>query len=218
MRFSPRDLDGQPLPDNARTDDRYELLTKMQGVLKSLGCDGVLVLVDRVDEPHLITGSAARMRALIWPMLDNKFLKQPGFGIKLLLPSELLAYAEKEDRDFYQRARLDKQNMIPSLEWSGESLYDLASARVRCCGIDGTQPQLRDLFEESISDQRLLDAFRTLRVPRHLFKFLYRLLVAHCHSHTDDHPRWEIAPETFEATLAVYRRDQDTAERGLQVG
>ena len=70
-----------------RTDDRYELLAKLQGVLKSLGCDGVLVLVDRVDEPHLITGSVDRMRALIWSMLDNKFLKQPGLGLKLLLPA-----------------------------------------------------------------------------------------------------------------------------------
>jgi hypothetical protein len=224
MRFPPRELDGQPLPDNQRTDDRYELLAKFQGVLKSLGSDGVLVLVDRVDEPHLITGSVERMRALVWPMLDNKFLKQPGFGLKMLLPSELVAYIEKEDRDFYQRARLDKQNMIPSLEWSGESLYDLANARVKCCGrpdesgARGAQPKLRDLLDDSISDQRLLEAFRTLRVPRHLFKFLYRLLVAHCHAHTDDNPSWKVAPETFEATLAVYRRDQDAADRGLQVG
>ncbi len=218
LRFPPRELDNQPLPDNQRTDDRYELLAKFQGVLKSLGSDGVIVLVDRVDEPHLITGSVERMKALVWPLLDNKFLKQPGFGLKLLLPSELVAYIEKEDRDFYQRARLDKQNMIPSLEWSGESLYDLANARIKSCGAVDQQPKLRDLLDESISDQRVLDAFRTLRVPRHLFKFLYRLLVAHCHAHTDDNPRWKIAPETFEATLAVYRRDQDAADRGLQVG
>jgi len=197
---------------------RYELLAKFQGVLKSLGSDGVVVLVDRVDEPHLITGSVERMRALVWPMLDNKFLKQPNFGLKMLLPSELVAYIEKEDRDFYQRARLDKQNMIPSLEWSGESLYDLANARVKSCGTNGSQPKLRDLLDDSITDGRLLEAFRTLRVPRHLFKFLYRLLVAHCHAHTDDNPSWKVAPETFEATLAVYRRDQDAADRGLQVG
>lgn len=218
MRFPPRELDNQPLPDNQRTDDRYELLTKFQGVLRTLGSDGVIVLVDRVDEPHLITGSVERMKALIWPMLDNKFLKQPSFGLKMLLPSELVAYMEKEDRDFYQRARLDKQNMIPSLEWSGESLYDLANARVKCCGINGRTPKLRDLLDDSISDPRLIEAFRSLRVPRHLFKFLYRLLVAHCHAHTDENPRWKIAPETFEATLAVYRRDQDAADRGLQVG
>ena len=218
MRFPDRDIDGQPLPESQRTDDRYELLAKFQGVLKSLGFEGIVVLVDRVDEPHLINGSVERMRALVWPMLDNKFLKQPGLGLKLLLPSELVDYMEREDRDFYQRARLDKQNMIPSLEWTGESLYDLANARIRSCGVDGQQPTLRALFDDSITDQRLIDAFRTLRVPRHLFKFLYRLLVAHCNAHTDDKPVWEISRETFEATLAVYSRDQDAVDRGLQAG
>ena len=102
------------------------------------------------------------MKALLWPMLDNKFLKHPGVGVKLMLPIELTRFIEREERDFYQRARLDKQNMIPSLEWSGEALYDLANARVRCCGIDGRQPSLRSLLDESITDQRLIDAFRSL--------------------------------------------------------
>ena len=218
MKFPGSDIEGQPLPVSQRTDDRYELVVKFQGVLKSLGCGGVLVLVDRVDEPHLITGSAERMRALVWSMLDNKFLKQPGVGMKLLLPSELGTFIHEEDRDFYQRARLDKQNMIPSLEWSGEALYDLANARVKSCGAEGQQPTLRSLLDDSISEVRIIDAFRSLRVPRHLFKFLYRLLVAHCNAHTDDRPVWQISPQTFEATLAVYRRDQDAVDRGLQAG
>jgi hypothetical protein len=218
MRFPKRDIEGQPLPETQRTDDRYELFAKFQGVLKSLGCEGVVVLVDRVDEPHLITGSVERMRALVWSMLDNKFLKQPGVGLKLLLPRELADYMQREDRDFYQRARLDKQNMIPSLEWTGEALYDLANARIRSCGVNGQQPTLRSLLDDSITDQRLIDAFRSLRVPRHLFKFLYRLLVAHCNAHTDEQPVWRVPKETFEATLAVYSRDQDAVDRGLQAG
>ena len=218
MRFPKRDIDGQPLPETQRTDDRYELFAKFQGVLKTLGCEGVVVLVDRIDEPHLITGSVERMRALVWSMLDNKFLKQPGVGLKLLLPRELADFMQREDRDFYQRARLDKQNMIPSLEWTGEALYDLANARIRSCGIDDQEPVLRSLLDDSITDQRLIDAFRALRVPRHLFKFLYRLLVAHCNAHTDERPVWRVPKETFEATLAVYSRDQDAVDRGLQAG
>jgi hypothetical protein len=218
MRFPKRDIEAQPLPENQRTDDRYELFAKFQGVLKSLGSGGVVVLVDRVDEPHLITGSVEHMKALVWSMLDNKFLKQPGLGLKLLLPRELADYMHREDRDFYQRARLDKQNMIPSLEWTGEALYDLANARIRSCGEGGKKPNLRSLLDDSISDQRLIDSFRSLRVPRHLFKFLYRLLVAHCNAYTDDKPVWRISRETFEATFAVYSRDQDAVDRGLQAG
>jgi hypothetical protein len=135
--------------------------------------------------------------------------------MKLLLPIELGEYIEKEDRDFYQRARLDKQNMVPSLEWTGQSLYDLACSRVSACAVSGKAPKLRDLFDSSISDQRLVDAFSGLRVPRHLFKFLYRLLAAHCQQFTDAAPSWQISPSTFEAQLAVYRKDQHTVDRGL---
>ena len=216
--LAPCELASQPLPDKDRTDDRYELLSKFQGILHSLGFSGTVVLVDRVDEPYLINGSPELMRALLWPMLDNKFLKQPGFGLKMMLPIELSHYIEREDRDFYQRARLDKQNMIPSLEWTGEALYDIANGRIRGCAADGQQPALTNWFDDTVSEQRLLDALRILRVPRHLFKFLYRLLVAHSSAHTDQSPSWKISRETFESALAVFTRDQDALDRGLGVG
>ena len=44
-----------------------------------------------------------------------------------------------------------------------------------------------------------------LRVPRHLFKFLYRTFVAHSNAYTDDNPAWKISGETFESVLALYR-------------
>ncbi len=140
MHFTGGEFTGQPLPTKQRTDDRYELLSKFQGILQTLGFDGIVVLVDRVDEPHMINGSVEQMRALLWPMLDNKFLKHPGVGFKLLLPIELSQYIDREDRDFYQRARLDKQNMIPSLEWTGEALYDVALARLKACACPGPIP------------------------------------------------------------------------------
>ncbi|MBX7071823.1 MAG: hypothetical protein K1X71_01635 [Pirellulales bacterium] len=216
--FTSDELSNQPLPTRARTDDRYELLSKLQGVLKSLGYGGIVVLVDRVDEPHLINGSPDLMRQLLWSMLDNKFLKHQGIGFKLLLPIELSYYINREDRDFYQRARLDKQNMVPSLEWTGEALYDVANARLRACANNGRAPKVRDLFDESINDRRLIDAFRGLRVPRHLFKFLYRAMAAHCNAHTEDQPAWRITGETFESALALYQRDQDAFDRGMGAG
>ncbi|GAF81776.1 unnamed protein product, partial [marine sediment metagenome] len=215
MRMTTRDLHGQPLPNKRRTDDRYELLTKFQGVLGSLGYTGIAVLVDRVDEPHLVNGSVELMRDFVWSMLDNKFLKQPGVGLKLLLASELVEHLNRESREFHQRARIDKQNMIPSLDWTGEALYDLANCRLDACAVDGQAPDLRSMFAEEVSDQRMIDAFGSLRVPRNLFKFLYRVIVAHCNSHTDADPVWSIPRETFEATLAVYSREQAAVDRGL---
>lgn len=217
LRFPGSSIVGQPLPAWQRTDDRYELLAKLQGLLRAMGFDGILVLVDRVDEPYLINGSTDLMRALIWPMLDNKFLKHPGLGLKLLLPIELERLVDREDHDFHQRARLDKQNMIRSLGWTGQSLYDMANARMAACAAEGRSPKVTDLFEE-VDEHRLIDAFAALRVPRHLFKFMYRLLTAHCNAHTDERPAWKISSPTFESTLALFQRDQDAFDRGVGAG
>ena len=216
--FTRDELAGQPLPNKQRTDDRFELLNKLQGVLHSLGFGGLIVLVDRVDEPHLINGSPDRMKALIWPMLDNKFLKHPGIGFKLLLPIEMSYFIERENREFYQRSRLDKQNVVPSLEWTGEALCDVANSRIQACAVDGKKPKLSEMFDESVDERRLIDGIRSLRVPRHLFKFLYRLFTAHCHAHTDESPVWKIPAATFESNLAVYRREQDAFDRGTGSG
>jgi hypothetical protein len=215
VRFPEVDLAGQPLPAFARSDDRYELLAKFQGVLAALGHTGMVVIVDRLDEPHVINGDAERMRLVLWPLLDNKFLKSPGLGFKLLLPLELYRFIEREDEAFNQRARLDKQNLVPSLEWSGETLYDIASMRVKAASVGNPPATLSDLFDESVDQRRLIDGLRSLRVPRQLFKFLYRLLVAHCHAHTDEAPSFRIPLERFERELALFRRDQEAFDRGL---
>jgi hypothetical protein len=97
--------------------------------------------------------------------------------------------------------------MVPSLAWTGEALFDVANARLRACAIAGRTPNVRDFFTETVSHDRLLDAFRSLRVPRHLHKFLYQLLVSHCNAHTDEEPEWKIAKERFESELALYERD-----------
>ena len=215
--FTSGQIVDQPLPASQRTDDRYEMLAKLQGLLRPLGFDGIVVLVDRVDEPYLINGSADLMRALVWPMLDNKLLKQPGIGLKLLLPIELSYFIDQEDRDFHQRARLDKQNLVRSLQWTGESLYDLANARLAACAAAGRTPSLRDLLDDSIDDRQLRDAMQSLRVPRHLFKFMYRLLVTHTNAHSEREPVWQIPVATFQSVLALYQRDQEAFERGTGV-
>lgn len=217
MDFSGPDLQGQPTPNKDRTDDRYELLGKFQNVLEHFGYSGILVLVDRLDEPHVVNGQAELMRAFLWPLLDNKFLKHPGIGIKMMLPIELRRFIDREDRDFYQKSRLDKQNLVRSLQWTGSALYDLASSRISAVSVSGQNPSLRSMFDESVSDQRLIESFHSLRVPRHLFKFLYRLLVAHCNSHTDENPRFEISNHDFEAVLAVYSKEIEAADAGVGV-
>jgi len=107
---------------------------------------------------------------------------------------------------------------IRSLEWTGESLYDVAGARVAACAAEGSSPTLADFFDGSIDSRRLVSAFGTLRVPRSLFKFMYRLFTAHCNAHSDADPVWQISSGTFESVLALYQRDQEAMERGLGAG
>jgi hypothetical protein len=222
--FKPTELGGQPLPTASRggAEERYELLRKLQGVLRTLGYTGIVVLIDRVDEPQQVEGDPRKMRALVWPLLDHKFLRHPGIGVKLLLPIELAYYLEKENKEFYDRARPDKLNMIKPLRWTGPSLYDLASDRLRACRPDasanGEAPRLRRLIDEAISDDYLKDALGNLRTPRHLFKFLHRLIEEHCHRHTEDAPRWTVDYDTFRTTYAAYMRDLEAFDRGYGHG
>jgi hypothetical protein len=218
--FLRSELSGQYMPTRPRGDDRYELLLKLQSVLKSLGFDSLFVLVDRVDEPHLINGSAERMRDLLWPMFDNKFLKHPGIAFKLLLPSAVTSYLQKQEQDFYERSRLDKQNLIPSLTWTGQGLYDIANDRIRACArlAEGSKPGVMDLFEDTIGETEIIGNFDRLRAPRHLFKFLYRLLVDHCSKYTEDKPEWKIKRETLHASLAVFLKDLEAYQQGRGTG
>jgi hypothetical protein len=222
--FKPSELGGQPLPTAARSggEERYELLRKFQAVLQTLGYSGIVVLIDRVDEPQQIEGDPRKMRALIWPLLDHKFLRHPGIGVKLLLPIELAYYLEKEDKEFYDRARPDKLNMIKPLRWTGPSLYDLAGDRLRACmahpSDNGEGPRLRQFVDASISDDTLKDALGNLRTPRQLFKFLHRLLEEHCHRHTEDDPKWSVDADTFRTTYSAYMRDLEAFDRGYGHG
>ncbi|MEW4486944.1 hypothetical protein AB1L42_02625 [Thalassoglobus sp. JC818] len=218
-RFDRSQISGQPLPTRARGDDRYELLHKLQSVLTDLGFQSIVVLVDRVDEPHLVNGSPERMRDLIWPLFDNKFLKHPGIAFKLLLPAALSGFLNRQEKEFYERSRLDKQNLIPSLNWTGQGLYDVANDRLRACAkLAENRPSISDLFDDSISEQELITVFDRLRAPRHLFKYLYRLFIDHCSKHTEDSPEWKIQRETMQSSLAVFMKDLDAYDQKLGTG
>ena len=79
----------QPIPHPGDHDSRYDLTQRFVRILNSLGYKGIVVLVDRIDEPVAVSGDPMKMRAIVWPMFNNKFLQQENFALKLLLPSEL---------------------------------------------------------------------------------------------------------------------------------
>ena len=219
LQIDKSELSGQPIPSRARGDDRYEMIMKLQSVLKTLGFTSIVVLVDRVDEPHLINGNAERIRDLLWPLFDNKFLKHPGIAFKLLLPSAVVGFLQRQEKEFYERSRLDKQNLVQSLAWTGQALYDVANDRIRACAkLANSPPTLQTFFADSISQAELVSQLDRLRAPRHLFKFLYRLLVDHCSKYTEDQPEWKIQPNTLQVTMSMFLRDLENYDRKQGAG
>ncbi len=172
---------------------RYTMLDRLLEVLEGFGYTGMLVLVDRVDEPTLVNGQTERMQSIIWPLLNNKFLQQERLGVKMLLPIELRYALFKESSSFFQEARLDKQCLVERLSWTGAMLYDLCNTRLAACRPADTEPiSLLDLFAEDVTRQDLVDALDQMHQPRDALKFLYRCLNEHCSNVTADEGAWRV--------------------------
>jgi len=233
----------RPAPGEAGpSEPRYRLTGRLIEVLAQLNTVGLHVLVDRMDEPTIISGDPEKMKQLVWPMLDNKFLQQRGMGIKLLLPIELSHAVKRESAAFFQEARLDKQNLVERLSWSGATLYDLASARLRACqgkpttarpeGDDATGQEsgasqgaasqggtvLSDLFADDVSREMLIDALDQMHQPRDAFKFLYAVLQEHCKLVPEEAADYQVARLTLENVRRQQSQRVQEFYRGLAPG
>jgi hypothetical protein len=185
--------DANHLPLTESDEARYAMLDRLRRTLREFGFNGIIVVLDRVDEPTLISGDPERMKAVIWPLLNNKFLQQEGLGIKMLLPVELRHALFKESSAFFQEARLDKQNLVERLTWTGSMLYDLCDARLKACREPGAGPiSLLDLFADDVAARDLVDALDQMHQPRDAFKFLYACLSEHCSNVTAEQEQWQI--------------------------
>ncbi|HVZ94717.1 MAG TPA: hypothetical protein VG797_09425 [Phycisphaerales bacterium] len=196
------------LPTDDQEEKRYAMLGRLRRVLVPLGYRGLIIVLDRLDEPTIIAGDAVRMKAVVWPLLNNKFLQQEGIGVKLLLPIELRHELFRESAAFFQEARLDKQNLVEKLNWSGPMLYDLCSTRLNACREAGAAPiALTDLFEEDVARQDIIDALEQMHQPRDAFKLLYQCMHEHAAIVPDEQARYRIP----RSVLDMVRRQQ--AER-----
>jgi hypothetical protein len=229
-RLTRADLLRQPWPlpqspgANPR-DSRYRLTRRLVDLLGLSDYCGITVLIDRVDEPTLLGGQPERMKAAVWPMLDNKFLKQDRIGIKMLLPIELRAILHRESAAFFQVARLDKQHLIDRLIWSGVMLYDLCTIRLQVC-IESKNTSktfsgpllLTDIFEEDVTRDTLIDALDQMHQPRDAFKLLYEVIAEHCRITPADQARYRIARLTLDTVRRLQAQRVQDMQRGLSPG
>jgi hypothetical protein len=214
LKLGCRDLDEHPVCRLNDNNARYGLLSKLIEVGKKLGFAGVVVVVDRVDEPDHVKGDTDKMFLLMRSIFDLKYLKHKHLGVKLLLPAELKRPMYKQlDENV---ARLDKANYVRSLEWTGTSLHDLINARLQACSVaDGKSSTLRGFLDEAISDSDVVSCLEKLKIPRHAFKFMDQMIAKHCQSHTDERPVWKISRDTFVESRTDFLRFVDDYERGL---
>ncbi|MEZ5489751.1 MAG: hypothetical protein R3F50_05470 [Gammaproteobacteria bacterium] len=191
-------------PAKIDQDSRYELTGRFLDVIRDFGYSSLIVLMDRVDEPVLVNGDAKRMKLLVWPMLNNKFLQQERIGVKMLLPIELSHLLASEDMEFKRQARLDKQNVVNPLKWTGTTLYDLCSWRFKNCQTVEDHIPLDAMFDDDVQSAYLIEALDQMHQPRDAFKFLYAVILEHCRNTPGDSEDYQIS----RSTLDFVRRQQ----------
>lgn len=216
-RLPPRVLLSATLPVDDLDDPRYAMLERLCRAVKPFGFTNIVVLVDRIDEPTLVNGDTERMKAVVWPLFNNKFLQQTRIAFKMMLPLELRHELFRQNSDFYQEARLDKQNMIDRLVWPGTMLYDLCNSRINACleeGLEDKPISLTQLFDDTVTRQDIVDALDQMRQPRDAFKLIYQVIQEHCATTTEEEANWTIP----KLVLDQVRRSQAERLEGFQRG
>jgi hypothetical protein len=211
-------IDGANLPLSDSDESRYAMFERLKRVLRTFGYAGLVVVMDRVDEPTLVRGDPDRMKAVIWPLLNNKFLQQDGLGFKMLLPMELRHAVFRESSTFFQEARLDKQSLIEHLSWTGATLYDLCESRIAACMRPGAAaaPKLIDLFAEDVTRQDVVDALDRVHQPRDAFKLIYRCMTEHCAGVTRGQSEYKIARHVLTSVVKHENERVQQMFRGIR--
>ncbi|MCL2001670.1 MAG: hypothetical protein FWG74_09560, partial [Planctomycetes bacterium] len=194
----PRAFDGNERNAPPAEENRYKYLQFFQDIIVISGYTGILVFVDQVDEPTMVHGDPKKMWAFIRSMMDNKLLSVKNMGIKFLLFRGLHKEYQREEDGFLSKSRLDKQNVVWSLEWGGANLLDLANHRLADCLVDpGKATDVKSLFDKCLHD-RLVSEFGNCRTPRKLFEFLNTTIKIHISKHPSSEPVYIINETSFE--------------------
>ena len=197
------------VPRGSEEASRYHLLDRFMDLIEEFGYRGVYILLDRFDEPSLLSVREDLIKDFVKTLLEIKLLQYPRLGLKLFLPIELDEIHRNAGPDDLKRMRLDKSNLIPELKWSGQELYEIANQRMQACQ-DGSVPggQLADLFEEGFDFIYLKDTLTTMGTPRFAFGFLSTLFTEYVKNLPNDlpdqDPRWKLPRAHFDVVRAMW--------------
>lgn len=206
---SPKERREFVLPRGSDAASRYQLLDHFMGLLEVFNYEGIYVLLDRIDEPSMLSTRVELMRIFIEKLLDIKFLQYPKLGLKLFLPIELDEIHRNASPEQLKKMRLDKSNLISELKWSGQELYEIANQRLQSCQKPEQQKtQLANMFSDDFDFNHLRDTLSMLGTPRYAFGFFSSLFTEYVkdlpNDISEDDPRWKISPSHFEVIKATW--------------
>ena len=157
------------------------------------------MVVDRVDEPYLINGSSSlyadASSGRCWITSSHK---HSGIWAQALLPIELEHAIDRQERVTSTAGRSwTSRTSSASLAWTGQSLYDLANARLKACASDGKAPMITE--SAGTSDRR--GVWRcSLRLACRAFVCFYRFFgEMQCNALQRHSPVWKIDQGEFES-------------------
>src|SRR5690606_13401202 len=114
------------------------------------------------------------------------------------------------------------------LEWSGPTLYDMCTYRLRACrapnvtGVpsdsgdgSGRDITLTDLFESDVTREYLVESLEQMHQPRDAFKFLYSVILEHCRMVPEDQPSFRIPRPLLESVRRQQSQRVQELYRGL---
>ena len=208
------------LPSGGDPATRYDLLRRFLGLLEGRGYKGCYVVMDRIDEPSLLSGSDDRMREFVRRILDIKLLQYPRIALKLFLPIEMESLYRTATPEALKRMRLDKSNLIAELKWTGEELFEISDQRLLACKEGASRvATLADFFEEDFDRHYLRETLSGLGTPRYAFGFLSSLVSEHVrelpNDLEDDDPRWRIPRALFDVVRARWIDQSGLLRRSL---
>ena len=113
------------------------------GLLRSIGCRSVLILIDKVDEAHVTGNNAEHSFELVKPLLrDLELLQIQGIGFKFFLWDRL----EPHYQEFARPDRIQKF----TLSWNEEQITEMLSRRLSAFS-GGKVKSLSDLTDAKLA-------------------------------------------------------------------
>lgn len=197
------------LPRVADEATRFDFLQRFLSLLEAFGYGSWYVLFDRVDEPSALNAASGGSRRFVERMLDHKLLQLPGLGLKLFLPIELDEIYRNATPAELKRMRLDKSNLVHTLDWTGEELYAIADHRLRACsGPDARVKNLDDFFADGFDRNHLRATLEALATPRYALGFLASLFLEYARNLpsdlADDAAAWRVPRAHFDLVRASW--------------